>query len=76
VLVVRETPLHRGHLAAMLAAADAGAVVMPPMPGFYGGPKTLDDLVNFTVGRVLDLLDIEHSLLRRWGDAPPAGEDG
>ena len=73
VLVVRETPLHRGHLAAMLAAADAGAVIMPPVPGFYGQPKTVDDLVNFTVGRVLDLLDIDHRLLRRWGDPPPAG---
>jgi flavin prenyltransferase len=76
VLVVRETPLHRGHLVAMLAAAEAGAVIMPPMPGFYGQPKTVDDLVNFTVGRVLDLFDIEHRLLRRWGDSSPAAEDG
>jgi flavin prenyltransferase len=75
VLVVRETPLHRAHLVAMLAAVDAGAVVMPPTPGFYGHPKTLDDLVNFTVGRVLDLFDIEHRLLRRWGEAPPPEDD-
>jgi 4-hydroxy-3-polyprenylbenzoate decarboxylase len=71
VLVVRETPLHRGHLAAMLAAADAGAVLMPPTPGFYGQPKTVEDLIDFTVGRVLDLFEIEHRLLRRWGDALP-----
>jgi flavin prenyltransferase len=76
VLVVRETPLHRGHLAAMLAAADAGAVVLPPTPGFYGSPKTVDDLINFTVGRVLDLFDVEHSLLRRWGDSPTAPAEG
>jgi len=68
VLVVRETPLHRGHLAAMMAAADAGAVIMPLSPGFYGQPKTVDDLINFTVGRVLDLFDIDHNLLRRWGE--------
>lgn len=74
VLVVRESPLHRGHLAAMLAAADAGAIILPPMPGFYGQPKTVDDLINFTVGRVLDVLEVEHALLRRWGDGPaPAG---
>jgi flavin prenyltransferase len=74
VLVVRETPLHRGHLASMLAAAEAGAVIMPPVPAFYGLPRTVDDIVNFTVGRVLDLFGIEHSLLRRWGESPAQHE--
>jgi 4-hydroxy-3-polyprenylbenzoate decarboxylase len=68
VLVVRETPLHPGHLKALLAAAEAGAVVMPPMPGFYGRPKTLDDLVNHMVARILDQLDISNDLAPRWGE--------
>jgi 4-hydroxy-3-polyprenylbenzoate decarboxylase len=67
VLVVRETPLHAGHLRAMMAATEAGAIVMPPMPAFYGRPKTIDDLVNHTVGRVLDHFGIEHQLFDRWG---------
>ena len=67
LLVVRETPLHAGHLKAMLAATEAGAVVMPPMPAFYKRPKTIDDLVNHTVGRVLDHFGIEHQLFDRWG---------
>ena len=66
VLVVRETPLHRGHLKAMLEATESGAIIMPPMPAFYGQPKTIDDLVNHTVGRVLDLFGIENELLKRW----------
>ena len=67
VLVVRETPFHRGHLKAMLEATEAGAIIMPPVPAFYGRPKTIDDLVNHTVGRVLDLFGIENELLKRWG---------
>jgi len=69
VLVVRETPFHRGHLRAMLEATEAGAIIMPPIPAFYGRPKTIDDLVNHTVGRVLDLFGIENDLLKRWGEA-------
>ena len=67
VLVVRETPLHRGHLSLMLNVADAGAVLLPPIPAFYFLPKTLDDIINHTVGRALDVFNIDHSLFNRWG---------
>jgi 4-hydroxy-3-polyprenylbenzoate decarboxylase len=73
VLVVRETPLHRGHLKSMLAAAEAGAIILPPVPAFYALPKTIEDVVDHTVGRVLDQFGIEHDLVRRWGE--PAGPD-
>lgn len=66
VLVVRETPLHKGHLGLMLTAADVGAIIYPPMPAFYGMPQTIDDIVNHTIGKILDLFDIEHDLLNRW----------
>jgi 4-hydroxy-3-polyprenylbenzoate decarboxylase len=68
VLVPRETPLHLGHLRLMVRAAEIGAVIMPPMPAFYHRPKALDDIVNQTVNRVLDLFDIElpRDLFRRW----------
>jgi len=67
VLVVRETPLHRGHLNLMLNVADAGGVILPPIPAFYFLPKTLDDIINHTVGRVLDVFEIDHRLFNRWG---------
>lgn len=67
VLVVRETPLHKGHLELMLRATDYGAQIVPPVPAFYPDPRSIDDIVNQTVGRVLDCLGIEHQLLRRWG---------
>lgn len=67
VLVVRETPLHRGHLSLMLNVADAGGVILPPIPAFYFLPKTMDDLINHTVGRVLDIFGVDHSLFDRWG---------
>ena len=67
VLVLRETPLHIGHLHLMTQAAEMGAILMPPMPAFYHRPKTIDDIVNQTVGRVLDSLEIEHAdLFKRW----------
>jgi 4-hydroxy-3-polyprenylbenzoate decarboxylase len=66
VLMVRETPLHAGHLRAMTAATENGAIVMPPVPAFYHQPKTIDDLVNQTVGRALDLFDIEAKIVKRW----------
>jgi 4-hydroxy-3-polyprenylbenzoate decarboxylase len=69
VLVVRETPLHRGHLKSMLEACENGATILPPMPAFYGRPATIEDLINHTVGRVLDHFEIEHQLVRRWGEA-------
>jgi len=66
VLVVRECPLHAGHLNLMLRASEIGAIVFPPVPGFYIKPKTLDDIINHTVGKILDLFGIEHTLFRRW----------
>lgn len=66
VLLVRETPLHQGHIELMARAAAYGAVVMPPVPAFYHRPKTLDDVINQTVGKALDLFDISHKLFRRW----------
>lgn len=71
VLVVRETPLHTGHLKSLLAATENGAIIMPPVPAFYHRPKTIDDIVNQTVGRCLDLFDIDSGLVKRWH--PDAG---
>lgn len=66
VLVVRETPLHLGHLRSMEKLTEMGAIIMPPVPAFYGKPKTLEEVIDHTVGRVLDLLDITHDLFHRW----------
>jgi flavin prenyltransferase len=66
VLMVRESPLHAGHLRSLTQAVDNGAIIMPPMPAFYAKPKSLDDMVNHTVGRCLDLFDIETDLVNRW----------
>lgn len=74
VLCVRETPLHLGHLRLMTQAAELGAVIMPPVPAFYHAPKTLDDIINQTVNRVLDQFDIAlpEDLFIRWqGEMPP-----
>jgi flavin prenyltransferase len=73
VLMVRETPLHIGHLRAMTAAAENGAIILPPVPGFYALPQTVQDIVDQSVGRALDLFDIETPLVRRWGEGA-AGE--
>jgi 4-hydroxy-3-polyprenylbenzoate decarboxylase len=67
VLLVRETPLHLGHLRAMAAATEAGAVVYPPVPALYARPASLDEMVDHTLGRVLDLFDLEIGAVRRWG---------
>ncbi len=67
VLVVRETPLHLGHLRLMAEVTEYGAIVLPPMPAFYHQPKTIADLVDQTVGKVLDQFGIDHDLYRRWG---------
>ena len=67
ILVSRETPLSAIHLENMLRVTRAGAVVMPASPGFYHQPKRIDDLVDFVVARVLDHLDVQHSLVPRWG---------
>jgi 4-hydroxy-3-polyprenylbenzoate decarboxylase len=66
VLVVRETPLHTGHLRSMLAATENGAIIMPPVPAFYHRPRSVDDIVNQTVGRCLDLFDIDTGVVKRW----------
>ena len=75
VVVVRETPLHVGHLRQMLALAEMGAVILPPVPAFYHRPKTIRDLVDHTVGRVLDRIGVEHGLLTEWTGTAPAGDD-
>jgi 4-hydroxy-3-polyprenylbenzoate decarboxylase len=67
VLVVRETPLHLGHLELMRQASRIGATLLPPIPAFYFHPKTIDDLINHTVGKVLDLFGMNHHLFNRWG---------
>ncbi|QYD68336.1 UbiX family flavin prenyltransferase [Paraburkholderia edwinii] len=69
VLGVRETPLHSGHLRTMLQLSDMGAVVAPLVPAFYSRPQSLDDIVNHTVGRLLDLFDIETDIVKRWKEA-------
>jgi 4-hydroxy-3-polyprenylbenzoate decarboxylase len=71
ILLVRETPLHLGHLRMLTALAEMGAVVLPPMPAFYNRPKELDDIVNHTVARVLDRLQLPQTLVGEWqGTAP------
>jgi 4-hydroxy-3-polyprenylbenzoate decarboxylase len=69
VLVVRETPLHLGHIELMLQASRMGAILLPPVPAFYFYPKTIDDLISHTVGKVLDLFGINHHLFNRWGSS-------
>ena len=68
VLMVRETPFHLGHLRTMTALAEMGATIAPPLPAFYAEPQSVDDLVNQSVGRVLDLLGLDSDLTRRWGE--------
>ena len=68
VLLVRETPLHKGHLRLMTMAADMGAHILPPIPSFYHHPKTIDDIVHQIVGKVFDYFGIEHDLFERWGE--------
>jgi 4-hydroxy-3-polyprenylbenzoate decarboxylase len=74
VLVVRETPLHLGHVRLMVQAIEIGALIMPPVPAFYHRPQNLDDIINQTVNRVLDLfgVDLDHDLFQRW-QGPPYG---
>jgi 4-hydroxy-3-polyprenylbenzoate decarboxylase len=66
VLVVRETPLHLGHLRLMTEVTEYGAVVLPPVPGFYQEPRTIGDIVEHTVGKILDQFGLEHDLFERW----------
>ncbi len=67
VLMVRETPLHTGHLRTMTSLSEMGAIVAPPLPAFYNNPESVDDIVNHSVGRVLDLFDIDAGVVKRWG---------
>jgi len=67
ILVPRETPFSAIHLENMLKLARLGAVILPPIPGFYLGPRTIDDLVDFVVARILDHLNVSHELVARWG---------
>jgi 4-hydroxy-3-polyprenylbenzoate decarboxylase len=67
VLVVRETPLHVGHLRLMTLAAEMGAHILPPVPSFYHQPETIEDIIDQTIGKVFDYMGIEHDLFRRWG---------
>ena len=66
ILVTRESPLNLVHLKNMVAATEAGAIILPPCPGFYSNPKRIEEMVDVVVGRVLDLLDAEHNLYKRW----------
>ena len=71
VLLFRETPLHLGHLRTMTQVTEMGAIVMPPVPAFYARPERVDDIVDHTVGRALDLFGIETGTVRRWGETWP-----
>ncbi|BBO90856.1 UbiX family flavin prenyltransferase [Desulfosarcina ovata] len=68
-LLFRETPLHKGHLRLLIQAADMGAHIIPPVPAFYHHPKSLDDIINQSVGKVLDYMGIEHDLFQRWDNS-------
>ncbi len=66
VVIPRETPLHIGHLKLLMDVAEMGAVILPPMPAYYHMPKTIEDIINQTVGKALDQFDVEHQLFKRW----------
>ncbi len=68
VLMVRETPLHTGHLRSMTQLSEIGAIIAPPVPAFYSNPQSLDEMVDHTLGRLLDLFDIESGTVKRWGE--------
>ena len=74
ILVVRETPFHKGHLELMMKVADLGAVILPPIPAFYHAPRTIEDIIDHTIGKILDFMDIEHSLFKRWNGIPEETE--
>jgi 4-hydroxy-3-polyprenylbenzoate decarboxylase len=76
VLMLRETPLHAGHLKSMLAVTEMGGIIAPPVPAFYSRPQSLEDMVTHTIGRVLDLFDLDLKAFPRWGeeDEAPAEE--
>lgn len=69
ILVPRETPLHSVHLENMKKVSDLGGQIIPAMPGFYHNPKTIDDIINFVIGKVLDQIGVEHDFYTRWGES-------
>ncbi len=74
VLMVRETPLHTGHLRTMTALSEMGAIIAPPLPALYAKPETIDDVIDHSVGRILDLFGLDTGKVRRWGE--PAADGG
>ncbi len=70
VLMVRETPLHVGHLRAMTQLSEMGAVIAPPVPAFYAKPKSITEMIDHTLGRMLDLFGLQAGTVRRWGELP------
>ena len=74
VLMVRETPLHLGHLRSMAALAEMGAIIAPPVPAFYARPQSLEEMIDHTLGRVLDLFGLAAPHLRRWGETPESSD--
>jgi 4-hydroxy-3-polyprenylbenzoate decarboxylase len=75
VLAVRETPLHAGHLRTMTALAEMGAVIAPPVPAFYAKPRSIDEMIDHSLGRMLDLFGLDSGTVRRWGEGVPAKSD-
>ena len=73
VVVARETPLTLAHLRAMTAVTEMGGIIAPPVPAFYFGPQSIDEMVDHMVGRVLDLFDLDHNLVKRWGEQGGSG---
>ena len=71
VLVVRERPLHLGHLRSMEQLTETGAIILPPVPAFYTRPQSIDDIIDYTVGKMLDIFDVEHDLFQRWSGSIP-----
>jgi 4-hydroxy-3-polyprenylbenzoate decarboxylase len=76
VLAVRETPLHTGHLRSMTALSEMGAIIAPPVPAFYAKPQTLDEMIDHTLGRLLDLFGLDSGTVRRWGESAGAAKPG
>ncbi|MEQ8508845.1 MAG: UbiX family flavin prenyltransferase [Rhodospirillaceae bacterium] len=74
VLLVRESPLHTGHLRTLTHLSEIGAIIAPPVPAFYTKPETVDDMVNHTIGRVLDMFEIDAGLVKRWGEPGGSGK--
>ena len=66
ILVVRETPLHKGHLEMMCKIAELGGIILPPVPAFYNSPRRIEDMIDHVIGKILDLMEIDHSLYKRW----------